>query len=204
MADLDHHQGARKLRIVKVCLILVFTCLLAIAFLLLFKEQSKPPFQNDPNLIKTTIPTISTGMRNMTLFETLRGKYIELIRRHFPNPMRYTFNYAGTNSCNVHGLLNQCMEIGGMQYFIEKGVASGHVQFGFGSPVNGQQFIQGFEGALQTNEPEWYVPKNGFRHENLVLLRYGNRITLVLSKAKAQEYEEKYPKLKRQALPSSQ
>jgi hypothetical protein len=56
---------------------------------------------------------------------------------------------------------------------------------------NGEEWVDAFESALQTNKPEWWAAKkNGFRRENLVLIRFPKEKTvLVLPKEKAAKYQ---------------
>lgn len=156
------------------------------------------PFRGDPNIVRTTRPTMGL-IPNNNLFGTLFWKYYELKRRYRPNPATYTFSASGAPSpCSIHGLLNQCMDVGGTEYLIEKNVAGGSVNFGSPVVLNGAQWIAAFERALQNDQPQWWdSEKKGFRKENLVFLRYSRRITLVLSPETAKEYQLRYPRLER-------
>lgn len=202
MSDPEPQKESKSVRTNYFWAILGISSLLGLSSLLLFVEQSEPPFLRDPNLIKTTRPT-SFVIAPMTLMGKLQWKYYELKRKTFPNPMTYSFNASAPARCSIHGLLNQCMDAGGMQYCIEKNLAAGSVMFGNDIVLNGRQWIEAFEAALLTNKVEWWDPKqNAFRRENLVLLRYRNRITLVLPEATARQYEHDYPVLRR-ALPQN-
>ncbi len=204
MADLPRSQESKRFGLATRFTVATISLFLALASVLVFEGSREPSFGHDPNLIKTIAPTYGIP-GNLTLFQAIRGKYCELQRRYFPNPSRYTFTSISTNRCSVHGLLNQCMEIGGRQYYIEKNVAAGAVVFGFSNVLSGGQWINAFEAALQKDKPEWWDPRiNGFRRENLVLLRSGRRVTLVLSEATAREFEQKYPELKRERLETAQ
>jgi len=166
---------------------------------LLWILQREPPFWNDSNLVKTTPPGPITLFTPTTLMQKFRWKYYELKKKYRPNPLSYTFNASGGPSpCSIHGLLNQAMDAGGTQYLVERHVAGGSVNFGHPVALNGAQWIEAFESALQTNKPEWWQPeRKGFRRENLVLLHYGRRTTLVLSEETAKLYEQKHRGLKR-------
>jgi RNA polymerase sigma factor (sigma-70 family) len=103
-----------------------------------------------------------------------------------------TFPPEPVQLCSISGLLNQCMELSGWQYLIDKSVAPGSVEFGGSAqPLNGEQWLAAFENALQTKTPEWWDAKTKkFRRENLVLIRYPNqKIVLVLPPEKAAEYQ---------------
>ena len=117
----------------------------------------------------------------------------------WPNPMAYSFGARPEPVAHsIHGILNQCMTIGGTEYLIEKGVSAGSVMFGPTNVLNGEQWIKAFEAALQTAEPEWHdFRRKEFRKENLVLLRHNKRTVLVLSKETAEEFQRRYPRLKR-------
>jgi hypothetical protein len=83
------------------------------------------------------------------------------------------------------------MEVSGWRYLIDKDVSAGSVEFGCPKVLNGEEWVTAFENALQTNTPEWWVPKKkGFRKENLVLIRFQKeKIVLVLPKDKVSKYQ---------------
>jgi hypothetical protein len=186
-----------------VTLTLVIASLLFIAFGFLLWNALDSPFEKDPNLVKTTRPTTSFAGPGTGFATRIFWKYYEWKRTRFPNPLTYTFSAsAGPTGCSIHGLLNQCMDVGGTQYLIEKNVAGGSVNFGPTNVLNGQQWITSFENALQTAVPEWWDPQTkDFRKENLVLRRYDRRTVLVLSKQASAEYQKQYPDLKPLAQP---
>ena len=82
------------------------------------------------------------------------------------------------------------MEVSGWHYLMDKEVASGRVNFGNSNVLNGEEWVAAFENALRTGTPEWWDEKRkGFRHENLVLIRYPEQKTiLVLPADKAAKY----------------
>jgi hypothetical protein len=169
--------------------------LAGLAFLL--RDYGDPPFSKDKNLVKTTRATGMTPPMT-SLMDRARWKFYEFKRSNWPDPLSSMFPASGGPSpCSVHGLLNQCLEVGGTEYFIEKSVAAGSVNFGSTKVLNGAQWIAAFESALQNDRPEWWdAEKKGFRKENLVLLRYNKRTVLVLSPATAKEYQNRYSSLK--------
>jgi hypothetical protein len=171
--------------------------LCALIFGVLFWASSESIFAHDPNLVKTTRPTTSFSSTGFGL-EQLFWKLHELKRTVRPNPLAYTFAGRGSSVCSVHGFLNQCMDVGGTQYFIEKKVAAGSVNFGSTNVLNGAQWIAAFEDALQNEKVEWWDSDlKGFRKENLVLLRHGRKTTLVLTAETANQYEQRHSDLKR-------
>ena len=144
---------------------------------------------NDPSLVSTTkstfglVGTPSLKARLWFIWYRLREKF----RR--PNPGTHTFAPTLDQRCSIHGLLNQCMEMSGVRYLIDKNVANGSVNFGHSNALTGSQWIAAFENALQTGQPEWFVPeRNEFRKENLVLVRYDTKTVLVLPVERATQY----------------
>lgn len=83
------------------------------------------------------------------------------------------------------------MEVSGWHYLIDKEVAAGSVNFGRTNVMNGQEWVEAFENALQFGEPEWWAfGDKKRRKENLVLLRYPHEKTvLVLPQDKAAQYK---------------
>jgi RNA polymerase sigma factor (sigma-70 family) len=133
----------------------------------------------DPNDFQAT--TYSTGSPEMMQFMT----------NSYGHLLNYTFPITEVQRCSINGLLNQCMEISGWRYLMDKEVAAGSVKFGCPKVYNGEEWVAAFESALQTNTPEWWVvKKKGFRHENLVLIRFPKEKTvLVVPKEKAAQYQ---------------
>jgi len=80
-----------------------------------------------------------------------------------------TFSASPVQRCSLAGLLDQCMGMTGWTYLIDKDAAAGTVMFGNDKELNGVEWIAAFEGALQTNTPEWWDAKTKKMHrENLV------------------------------------
>ncbi|HYE32100.1 MAG TPA: hypothetical protein VEH27_11775 [Methylomirabilota bacterium] len=118
-------------------------------------------------------------------------------RKHPPtNPLAHRFNSTEPRSCHIHSLLNQCMETTGTEYIVEKKVALGTVMFGHTNVLNGIEWVQAFQDALQKNSPQWYdFGDHTFKSNNLVLLRYDENTVLVLTPEAAKKYREQHPKL---------
>ena len=91
-----------------------------------------PPI-NPEDFTATTYPTGSADMPT----------------NHYGNPLNYTFPASAVVPCSIHGLLNQCMEVSGWHYLIDKEVAAGSVNFGRTNVMNGQEWVEAFENALQ-------------------------------------------------------
>jgi RNA polymerase sigma factor (sigma-70 family) len=114
-----------------------------------------------------------------------------MMTNYFGHPLNSTFPIQPIQLCSISGLLDQCMELSGWRYLIDKEVAAGGVKFGNAKVLNGEEWLAAFENALQTNKPEWWDAKlKRQRQENLVLIRYPEqKIILVLPKDKAAKYQ---------------
>ena len=143
-------------------------------------RQIRPPSFNPNDFTATTYPTISAP-----------PDVIQMETNFYGHPSNYTFPISPVQSCSIDGLLNQCMEVSGWRYLMDKEVAAGSVNFGCPRAFNGQEWVTAFENALQASTPEWWdSKKKGFRKENLVLIRYPEQKTvLVLPKDKAAKYQ---------------
>lgn len=139
------------------------------------KAATLPTIIGDGNFIVTTYPT---GPAGMPVYRNA-------------NPLNFTFPASAPARCDIYGLLNQCMEVSGWRYVIDKDLATGSVNFGFTNTMNGQEWVEAFENALQFGEPEWWeASSEKHRKENLVLLRYPQeRTVLVLPQDKAANYK---------------
>lgn len=130
-----------------------------------------------------------------TTYPTAAPDVMQYLTNSWGHPSDYSFPITPVQRCSIQGLLDQCMEISGWHYLVEKDVAMGAGMVEFGSPkvLNGEEWVAAFENALQTNQPQWWVPvgnRGHFRKENLVLIRYPDQKTvLVLTKEKAVKYE---------------
>jgi RNA polymerase sigma factor (sigma-70 family) len=128
-----------------------------------------------------------------TSYPGMSAESAQLVTNSYGHPANYTFPASAAERCSISGLLNQCMEVSGWQYLIDKDVSAGSVQFGCPKVLNGQEWVAAFENALQTETPEWWTRDGGkghFRHENLVLIRYPKeKVVLVVPKEKAARYE---------------
>ena len=114
----------------------------------------------------------------------------DILTNGYGHPFNYSFPASPTQRCSIHGLLNQCMEVSGWRYLIDKDVATGSVNFGSPNVLNGAEWVAAFEQALQTGAPEWLDRQSHRIHQgNLVLLRYpDDKTVLVLPADKAINY----------------
>ena len=105
-------------------------------------------------------------------------------------PTTTTFPASPVRLCSINGLLNQCTEVGGCRYFVDKDISNGMVQFGNEKPLDGAEWVAAFENALQTGQPEWFDSiTKAPRRENLVLIRFAKKkIVLVVPQDKAAQY----------------
>jgi hypothetical protein len=102
-------------------------------------------------------------------------------RQRHPQPLSFSFSACPVTRCSIHGLLNQCMEVNGVQYLIAREVAGGTVQFGHTNVLNGAQWVASFAAALTNGQPEWWdANTKQFRKENLVLVTNGPRTVMVV------------------------
>jgi RNA polymerase sigma factor (sigma-70 family) len=140
-------------------------------------HQLRKPNYDPKDFWATQYPTSSPDV--MQFMSMSRGR-----------PLNTTFPASPPQRCSVAGLLNQCMDLSGWRYLIDKDVAAASVEFGNARVLNGEEWIKAFENVLQTNTPEWWDAKaKHFRKENLVLLRYpGQKTVLVLPKDRAAKY----------------
>jgi RNA polymerase sigma factor (sigma-70 family) len=126
-----------------------------------------------------------------TTYPTGSPEMMQYMTNSYGHPLNYTFPISPVQGCSISGLLDECMEVSGWRYLIDKEVSAGSVKFGCPKVFNGKEWVTAFENALQTNTPEWWVAeKKGFRRENLVLIRFPKEKTvLVLPKDKAAKYQ---------------
>jgi RNA polymerase sigma factor (sigma-70 family) len=138
-------------------------------------NKIRHPNFNPEDFWATTYPTWMVGM----------------MTNSFGHPLNSSFPISPVQRCSISGLLNQCMEVSGWRYLIDKEVAAGGVKFGNSKVLNGEEWLTAFENALQTNTPEWWDAKlKRQRQENLVLIRYPKlKTVLVLPKDKATKYQ---------------
>ena len=80
---------------------------------------------------------------------------VGIMTNSFGHPLNSSFPISPVRRCSISGLLNQCMELSGWRYLIDKEVAAGGVKFGNSKVLNGEEWLTAFEYALQTNTPEW-------------------------------------------------
>jgi RNA polymerase sigma factor (sigma-70 family) len=128
-----------------------------------------------------------------TTYPTGPADMIQYMTNSYGHPLEWTFPISPAQACSISGLLDQCMEVSGWHYLIDKNVAAGMVKFGCPKVMNGEEWVAAFENALQTNMPEWWSSdgkRNRMHRENLVLIRFPKQKTvLVLPKDKAAKYQ---------------
>ncbi len=136
-------------------------------------------------------PSFNLNDFQATTYPTGLADVMQYMTNSYGHPLNYSFPISPVQRCSINGLLNQCMEVSGWHYLMDKEVAAGKVNFGCSEVLNGEEWVAAFENALQTNTPEWWdSKKKGFRKENLVLIRYPEQKTvLVLPKGKAAKYQ---------------
>jgi len=119
------------------------------------------------------------------------GEVIPGVNAPADDPTASSFPASPKRACSVSGLLNQCMQVTGFHYLIDKDVSAGSVQFGNAETLNGSQWVAVFENALQTGQPEWWdSATKARRRENLVLIKFPEKkVVLVVPRDKAAKYQ---------------
>jgi hypothetical protein len=102
----------------------------------------------------------------------------------------WTFSASPTALCSIQGLLYQCADVTGTNYYLPLKVAAAGVSFGNTNALDGPQWVSAFERVLQTGNPNWWNPEAKRREqENLVLIRYPEqKAILVLPASAAREF----------------
>jgi hypothetical protein len=88
-------------------------------------------------------------------------------------------------------MLSQCMEVTGTRYLIAVEVG-GAVEFGSTNALNGAQWVEAFEHAIETSDPVVcydYVKKRNFQ-DTLLLIRERPRVVEVVPRSKLAEYQK--------------
>ena len=127
-------------------------------------------------------PHASLGLRLRFAYWRLSQK----LHPYEPNPTNTTYAASPVMPCSIQGLLNECTQTSGTRYLMLQSVAAGTVRFGNATALNGRQWIDSFESALQTNKPSLFDPQSKRPHqENLVLIRYPEQQTVLVLPASA-------------------
>lgn len=106
------------------------------------------------------------------------------------NPAAYTFPASPVQLCSIHGMLNQCMEGTGTQYFIAVEIA-GAVEFGTTNSLNGAQWVAGFEHALEASDAVVcfdYAKKRNFQ-DTLLVIHERPGVVKIVPRTKLAEYQ---------------
>lgn len=122
---------------------------------------------------------------------SMRTRLYKIYYDAFPPPRgKYRFpGRAAPARCSIQGLLNQCHDVTGVQFFIDKQVARGSVIFGHTNTLDGPQWVAAFTNAVQTGEVQWWDPnKKGLRKENPVFIAAGRNAYLVLPRDRVAQY----------------
>lgn len=173
--------------------------LLAVAFMLALGSGrgALPRDFHREDYVITTVPTWGPPT-NASLKDKLVIALFQF-RQRYQRPKPATFSFPPfVGRCSIHGLLNQCMQVTGVRYVIEKNVAAGSVHVGQTNTLNGSQWVAAFEDALQNSPAEWWEPDaKQMRRENLVLVKFNAKTTLVLPKDKAAAFQSANPPVER-------
>lgn len=165
---------------------------LVFALAILLRPSRNQRFLHDSRFIVTTRPAVGPPS-NPSLLERAFTWWLKARQRFSkPDPLAYSFPAGPTKACSIHGLLNQCTELTGVQYVIAKDVAAGSIQFGHSNTLNGAQWVAAVTEALQSGQPEWWDSQlRRFRRENLVLVTNDVRTVLVLPRTMVHEFQSR-------------
>lgn len=158
----------------------------------IFSSERPSPYFRDATLV----PTKTQDPADLFVLPGVPAVLKPLARFYYrlrPLP-RGTWSFpAGTNTrCSIHGLLTECHEVSGTQFFIDQNVAAGNVMFGSSNVLNGPQWVFAFTNALQHGVVEWWDPKlRAFRKENPVLIAAGGNAILVVPQDRVADYAPK-------------
>ena len=170
---------------------LVLCWLGLITFTLLFAFWPAKYF-DDPTLVATK------PLEDSNLLGPNNGTFLvkwmwEIYYKLRPPPARipiWSFHPSPTQRCLIHGLLTQCHEVSGIQFFIDKNVAAGTIPFGTTNALSGPLWVTAFTNALQNEIAEWFDMKTtNFRKGNLVFVQAGPRSILVLPKERVSSFQ---------------
>jgi len=107
------------------------------------------------------------------------------------NPAAWNFPATPVRFCSLSGLLTQCMEVSGTQYYIAVEI-SGTIEFGNTNVLNGAQWVTAFEHAIETNGPSIcydYGKKQNFK-DKLLLIRDRPGVVKIVPESKLRDYEK--------------
>jgi len=168
----------------------ILVVLVSGALISFFSPPPESKFLNDPTLVATKLPEPMLFAPNTR--PSLRTRFYKVYYQVFPPKRNFSFGpRAAPVRCSIHGLLNQCHDVSGVQFFIDKHVAGGTVMFGHTNTLNGPQWVTAFTNAVQTGEVSWWdSTKKDFRKENPVFIAVGNTAYLVLPKDRVEQYQK--------------
>jgi hypothetical protein len=156
-------------------------------------KEIKPAavWDGKPRFAETTYSERGTSP-NATLWQRTFMAYLDFRRRFGKNnPAAWSFGARPPESCSIHGLLNQCMEITGTRYLMAYEASAGSVQFGHSNVLNGTQWVAAFEAALQTNQPGCFDhAAKGIRRENLLLIREKGGVVKIVPPSRLADYQK--------------
>jgi hypothetical protein len=144
-----------------------------------------------PRFYATTFPKLEPP-RNLPVPQRLLWTVAQYQRRHRkPNAAAYTFPAKPVGPCSIQGLLNQCMEVTGTQYFIAVEIA-GTVEFGHTNRLNGAQWVTAFEHAIEASGPVVcydYARKRNFQ-DRMLIIRERPGVVKIVPCTKLAEYRK--------------
>jgi hypothetical protein len=100
-----------------------------------------------------------------------------------------TFSPSATNRCSIQGLLIQCHDAIGIQFFIDKSVAAGSVMFGHTNALAGPAWAHQFTNAIERGKVEWWdSSQRKMRSDNPVFVPINEKAVLVIPSDRVTNY----------------
>jgi hypothetical protein len=183
--------------LVRLTVAVVALLLLLLGVLLLIPDtspQSPVPFSTNGYFVTQAIEYFPSHLLpHASLQERFWFGYFKLrqiIHPYQPEPTNTTFAAVPFGTQSIEVMLNECTETSGTRYFMPPDIATGTIQFGSSTALDGRQWITACETALQTGMPEILDPHTrSMRPGKLVLIRYPkHKAVLILTATEAEEF----------------
>ena len=200
----NQFRTRRKISRRILCLVLIpLILLLAGLGLFVFSSEPKGPDFGDPGLVQTARTDFSKLSPNSdSRWQRVKFWIFALALRAFsPGPEAVTISPMPAGDPEVKAMLGMAHEFTGVRYHIEREIAEGTVMFGTTNSLNGREWVDCLEEALMSGKSRWH--KDSVYRTNVVLLEFDHPNRLVLSEEKAEEYEKRFPRLKRLSMKSA-
>jgi hypothetical protein len=161
------------------------------------KTKAPPPLPFDTNSLVACVPHPLIPLQlppHPTMGQRLAFRLFKLSQALSSSKSTGTWSFAASpiGPCMIQGLLNECANASGTNYYLPLKVTTGTVRFGNTNTLDGPHWVSAFEHALQTGNPDWWNSEAKRREqENLVLIRYPEqKAILVLPASAAREFRK--------------